>query len=302
MTVVTWDSFRAAEHFTMRSARLIDRHRFAHLFQNGPVEPVRSALAAYRNIDGGYGNGLDPDLRGHASQPAATGIALRYLDDLGPIPTSLGRGICRYLSTATNPDGGLPPVLRNIRYTESAPWWQRREDFSSDLGLTALTVGHLHKHHITHPWRDNATAHCWKRIAAMRWTDPHEAIGVCTFLQHVPDRHRAIQTVNRLHPMIRAVVDTGPDPSTHHHTHTALDLAPDPGHIARPLFTDTEIERSLDRIERTQRSDGGWDTTGEHWDTAATIEREGMRTIRLLRVLRAYGRIGASLPPPRRDH
>src|SRR5690625_6631943 len=92
MTVVTWDSFRAAEHFTMRNARLLDRHRFDFLFQAGSAENVRAALAAYRNIDGGYGNGLDPDLRGHASQPVAVELALRLLDELGPLSQPLATG------------------------------------------------------------------------------------------------------------------------------------------------------------------------------------------------------------------
>lgn len=301
MTVVTWDSFRTAEHFTMRNARLIDRHRFAHLFQNGPTEPVRQALTAYRNLDGGYGNGLDPDLRGHASQPAAAQIALRHLDELGPIPTTVGLGICRYLSTVSEPDGGLPPVLPNVRYSEAAPWWQHRDDFTADLGLTAHITGYLHKHHISHPWRDIATAWCWKRIDALHWTDPHEAIGICAFLQHAPDRPRAVQAINRLHPMIRAGIDVNPKPCGQRHVHTPLDLADNPGHIARPLFTEAEIDRNLDYFENSQRPDGGWDAAWEHWDTAATIEREGMRTIQRLRILRAYGRVAAFLPPPRRD-
>jgi hypothetical protein len=299
MTVVTWDSLRAAEHFTMRNARLIDRQRFAHLFQNGPTEPVRSALAAYRNIDGGYGNGLDPDLRGHASQPAATQIALHYLDELGPIPQKLGHGICQYLAGASDPSGGLPPVLPTVRHSEAAPWYRYTTDFGARLDTTAFITGLLHKSHITHPWRDTATAYCWKRIDALSWTTAHEAVGVCTFLQHVDDRPRAIQAINRLSTKIRAVIDV--HPRAIGHVHTPLDLATNPQHIARPLFTDAEIERNLDLFERQQRPDGGWDANWDHWDTTATHDREGMRTIQRLLILRAYGRLAGYLPHPRRD-
>ena len=299
MTVVTWDSYRAADHFIMRSARLIDRHRFAYHFQTGPAEPVRAALAAHRNLDGGYGNGLDPDLRGHASQPVATEIALRYLDELGPVPTDLGNGVCRYLASVTNDDGGLPVVLPNARHTEAAPWYQKTDDFGSRLDVTTMITGLLHKNNISHPWRDTATAYCGKHIDALNWTDPHEAIGICCFLQHVSDRERAIGAMNHIAHKIRAVIDVHPRASGH--VHTPLDLACHPDHIARPLFTDNEIERNLEAFEQQQRADGGWDACWDHWDTAATLEREGMRTIQRLRILRAYDRVQPDLPRPRRS-
>lgn len=299
MTVVTWDSFRAAEHFTKRNARLLDRHRFDFLFQAGSAENVRAALAAYRNIDGGYGNGLDPDLRGHASQPVAVELALRLLDEVGPFSQPLAAGICRYLNSVANEDGGLPAVLPGVRHTEAAPWYQHTDDFRSRLDTTAMITGYLHKHHVTHPWRDTATAYCWKSIDGLKWTDPHQAIAVCNFLQHVPDRQRALETLNRLSTKIRAVIDV--HPCTTGHVHTPLDLAGHPDHIARPLFTDDEIERNLQTFEEQQRPDGGWDAYWDHWDTAATIEREGMRTIQRLCILRNYGRIQVDLPRPRRE-
>lgn len=295
---MTWDSYRAADRFIMRSARLIDRHRFAYHFQTGPSEPVRASLAAHRNLDGGYGNGLDPDLRGHASQPAATEIALRYLDELGPIPSDLGNGICRYLASVANDDGGLSAVLPNVRYTQAAPWYQETDDFSSRLDVTAMITGLLHKNNITHPWRDLATAYCWKHIDALNWTDPHTAIGICCFLQYASDRARAITAMNHMANKIRAVIDI--HPRTTGHVHTPLDLARHPDHIARPLFTDSEIERNLEAFEQQQRSDGGWDAYWGHWDTAATLEREGMRTIQRLCILRAYDRVQPNLPRPRR--
>ncbi len=300
MTVVTWDSYRAADHFIMRSARLIDRHRFAYHFQSGPDEPVRTALAAHRNLDGGYGNGLDPDLRGHASQPVATEIALRYLDELGPIPTEIGNSVCRYLGSVTNDDGGLPAVQPSARHTEAAPWYQKADDFRSRLDVTTTITGLLHRNNISHPWRDTATAYCWKHIDALNWTDPHEAIGVSCFLQHVPDRERAIKAMNHVSHMIRAVIDVHPRATGH--VHTPLDLACHPGHIARPLFSDNEIARNLEAFEQQQRADGGWDACWDHWDTAATLEREGMRTIQRLRILRAYDRVQPDLPRPRRTY
>ena len=57
----------AAERFVLRDARLIDRHRFAHQFRGAPGAAVVTALRPYANPDGGFGNALEPDLRGRAA-------------------------------------------------------------------------------------------------------------------------------------------------------------------------------------------------------------------------------------------
>src|SRR5699024_2712147 len=99
-------------------------------------------------------------------------------------------------------------------------------------------------------------------------------------------------------PMNRAAIDIHPSSTVH--IHTPLDLATHPHHIARPLFRDDAIERNIQLFERQQRPDGGWDAYWRHSNTAATIEREGMRTVQRLRVLRDYGRVELELPRPRR--
>ncbi|WP_179646778.1 prenyltransferase [Spinactinospora alkalitolerans] len=285
---MTPDTLHLAQHFIMRNARLIDRYRFA-FFQSGPAEPVRSVLAAYRNVDGGYGNGLEPDLRGHGSQPQAAEAALRILDELGPVPRDIARPLCAHLTSITRPDGGLPQVLPSVRHTEAAPWWREHGDFTGSLNPTAAIAGLLHKHHITHPWRDRATAFCWTRIAALRWTNPYQAIAVCTFLQHAPDRTRAKAEFARLAPMIRAVIQVDPDATGH--VHTPLDLAEDPDHIARELFTDAQIDAHLDALIRAQDADGGWHFNWESWCPATVPEWRGLITLQRLRTLRAYGRL-----------
>ena len=50
-------------------ARLLDRRRLELLLDGGEPTAVLAALEAYRNPDGGYGWGLEPDLRATESQP-----------------------------------------------------------------------------------------------------------------------------------------------------------------------------------------------------------------------------------------
>ncbi|AAZ55215.1 conserved hypothetical protein [Thermobifida fusca YX] len=299
MDTTTRDMLHAAEHFIARNARLLDRYRYAHHFQSEPARTVRAVLNTYRNVDGGYGNALHPELRGHGSQPIVTARALRILDELGYLPASLVDAACRYLRSVTQPDGGVPPVLPNVRYTESAPWWREHDDFASALNPTAAIAGLLHKHRATSEWRDRATAFSWQRISALNWTDAEEAEAVCLFLQHAPDQERARAEFARLAPVLRATVAL--DPAAHGRAHTPLDLARRPDDWARTLFSDAEINAHLDALAAAQEEDGGW-RYRDTWSPGPDMEQRGAYTVDCLLTLRAYGRLSrpasGSVPRP----
>jgi hypothetical protein len=61
----------AAGRFMAKHARILDRRRFELLTGKTDASAVLAALSAYRNTDGGYGHGLEPDLRAPESQPSA---------------------------------------------------------------------------------------------------------------------------------------------------------------------------------------------------------------------------------------
>src|SRR5262245_36317671 len=103
-----------AERFVTLNGRVLERRRFDFLFRGGPAEPVRAALDAYRNEDGGYGHALEPDGRGPGSQPVHVLCALDVLTELDLVGEHAG-GICDYLASITGPDGGAPFVHPNIR-------------------------------------------------------------------------------------------------------------------------------------------------------------------------------------------
>ena len=69
--------FDAAATFIAANARVVDRRRFGRLFGDDDARPVRDAVAAYRNEDGGFGHALEPDCRAPGSQPLAVEMALR---------------------------------------------------------------------------------------------------------------------------------------------------------------------------------------------------------------------------------
>ena len=72
-------AFRRAKTFVMEQGRDLDRALLAFHFEDGTADDVLTALAAYQNDDGGFGHGLEPDLRTQASSAIATTVAFPEL-------------------------------------------------------------------------------------------------------------------------------------------------------------------------------------------------------------------------------
>src|SRR5258705_4690414 len=113
--------FNAAAAF-VANARVLDRRRFQRLFEDGPAAPVRDAVAAYRNDDGGFGHALEPDCRAPGSQPAAVALALRMMDETEAWDEDLVRGACDWLAAVGPPHGGAGFVEAGLAGRAHAAW------------------------------------------------------------------------------------------------------------------------------------------------------------------------------------
>jgi hypothetical protein len=168
--------------------------------EGGQVEDVaatavRDAVAAYRNEDGGFGHALEPDGRAPGSQPAATEMALRILDEADAWDEALVRGACDWLAAVAPAEGGAAFVEAGpLEGGPHAPWWMPEEGHPASLVATGLITGTLHARGFSHPWLDGATEVMWNRIGKLGADMPagigggYEMFGVLAFLQHVPDR------------------------------------------------------------------------------------------------------------------
>jgi hypothetical protein len=286
------DLLDAAAGFVWRTARLLDRHRFAHLFLDGDRAPVLAALAAYQNPDGGFGNALEPDLRGPASQPEPVEVAFGVLDEVDAMDHPMVAAACDWLVTATTPDGGVPFVLPSAAEHPRAPWWETQPDPPANLVPTAAIAGLLHKHRVAHPWLARATDYGWRAIDAMAGTSPYEVRAVLPFLDHVPDRDRAEAAFSRVGALTLDQGLVALDPAATGEVHTPLDYAPTPDTMARRLFDDDVIAAHLDHLVASQQPDGGWNVSFPAWTEAAGLEWRAWATVHNLTVLRAYGRLG----------
>jgi hypothetical protein len=285
------DVLDAAAGFVWRTGRLIDRHRLAHQFLGGDRAPVLAALAAYQNPDGGFGNALEPDLRGPASQPETLEVAFWVLDAIDAMDDSMVPAACDWLVTASTAEGGVPFVLPSALEHPRAPWWQTGQDPPASLVPTAAIAGLLHKHRVDHPWLQSATAWTWRAVDAIEQTSPYEVRSVLPFLEHVPDRERAEAAFRRVGDLTLEQGLVALDPAAEGEVHGPLEFAPAPDLMARRLFGDEVIEAHLDHLLASQRPDGGWTVNFPAWTEAAGLEWRAWVTVHNLGVLRAYGRL-----------
>jgi hypothetical protein len=280
--------FDAAAEFMAGHARVLDRRVFQRLFQGGASAPVRDAVAAYRNDDGGFGHALEPDLRTPASQPAAVEMALRILDLADAWDEHLVRAAIDWLVTVAPPEGGATFVLPTLSQGPHAPWWAPSEGNPVSLIQTGQIAGTLYARGFTHPWLATATEAMWRGIDHLTEPNAYEMYGVLAFLQHVPDRPRALDALKRVGPPLLGLVTL--DPDAEGEVHSPLDFAPLPDSIARPLFDDPTINAHLDHLAAAQQPDGGWTFNWPSWSAAAEADWRGYVTVDALRVLRANGR------------
>src|SRR5215467_10792712 len=109
--------FSSGRHFIIGQGRLLERRLFATCFEGAPGAGVVDALRGYRNDDGGFGHGLEPDKRCPASLPIDVEMALQALVTAGTGDGELVRGACDYLAkiaAAADSRGAVPlafPVI-----------------------------------------------------------------------------------------------------------------------------------------------------------------------------------------------
>jgi hypothetical protein len=296
--------FDAAESFLAAHARVLDRRAFQRLFAGGAAGPVRDAVAAYRNADGGFGHGLEPDCRAAASQPSAVEMALRTMHSCDAWDERLARDAVDWLAAVAPADGGAAFVEASVSEGPHAPWWVPEDGHPASLIQTGQIAGLLYARGLEHPWLDQAAEVMWSRIGQLSKAGGYELIGVVSFLDQVPDRRRAEAALEQIAPLLapgRVALDPeagtpeagdsgAGDSGTGEPAHTPLDFAPLPGSIARRLFDAAAIEAHLDRLAAGQRDDGGWTFDWPSWSPAAEGDWRGFLTVDALRVLRANGR------------
>jgi hypothetical protein len=288
----------AASDFMATHARLLDRRRFDVVAHGAPPEGVLAALSAHRNPDGGYGWGLEPDLRATESQPGPALHAFEVFEDIAPATSPQAGELCDWLDSVTLPDGGLPFALPVGSAAGCAPFWANADPNVSSLQITAVVAAIANRvagHDpavAEHPWLRRATDYCLEAIAVKEdWFALELAFSV-QLLDSVHDRRpEAAELLTRLAERIPAdglVPVTG---GIEGETMRPLDFAPFPDRPVRRLFDSETIAADLDRLASGQEGDGGWRVDFANYSPAAELEWRGHMTVRAVAILKRNGRL-----------
>ena len=294
----------AASAFLNTHARLLDRRRFQHLVGEGNPEATLAALAGYRNPDGGFGWGLEPDLRSPESQTGPALHAFEVFADVAPVTSPDAAELCDWLASVTLPDGGIPFALPVTDPAGCAPFWVNADPNVSSLQISAIVAENAHRvaaHDpavAKHSWLARITEYCF---AAIRDFESHArdregqplamVLAFATrFLDAAHETHP--EAVDLLELLRRYIPETGimhVEGGAEDEFMRPLDFAPLPGGPARELFTPAVIEAALRRLAERQQADGGWSVDFASYSSAATLEWRGYATVGAVSILRRNG-------------
>ncbi|HEY3465410.1 MAG TPA: hypothetical protein VGL47_09780 [Amycolatopsis sp.] len=287
----------AAASFMATHARLLDRRRFELLSGETTPDAVLAAVDGYRNADGGYGWGLEPDLRAPESQPGGALHAFEVFEEIGPVTTPHAARLCDWLASVSRPDGGLPFALPVADPAGCAPFWAQADPTVATLQSTAFTTGvalRVARHDPAvreHPWLAAATEYCFREIRGL--TEAPHAIALSFAVRFAdaacdfhPEATALLEHLGAFLPPDGLVPVAG---GSEGESLRALDFAPLPDRPSRALFKDDVIEAEIRRLADEQHDDGGWRVDFASFSPAAALEWQGYATVRAVSLLQRHG-------------
>lgn len=293
-------SLDRARAFLASHGRILDRRRFEAFTTDGggDRQAIIGALDAYRNADGGYGWGLEPDLRAPESQPGAASHAFEALADAGPATSPHATALLDWLKSVTLPDGGLPFALPIGDPVACAPFWVHADPSESSLQITAAAATQAYR---AARWDETVRDHSWLKTATQYCFDAIRRIDEAPFAYVLSFALQLLDVASDSYPEARQLLDHlgqfvprdgalavagGAEGETLH----LLDYASEPGRPIRALLDPEAVSEDLDRLEREQLQDGGWAVDFTGYSAAAAMEWRGYATVQAVGVLRSNGR------------
>jgi hypothetical protein len=310
MKKLTRTQFERARSYLKKEARSLERAIFERHFEGGSAESVLTHLAGYQNLDGGFGNALEPDLRAPSSSALATEYGLRTLVELGiRSDHAMVRAAVTYvLDTLDEAATTWRVAPLDVNEHPHAPWWHDSEGslartFDDFLVIPrAGIIAQLYHYADLLPsgWLERVTQATIEAVKSMeeeKFGGGGDALNYLRELAEAPQLPVEVKErlVQRVRELAKRVVARDPEQWTSYCA-PPVKLAPTPGAITAEVLADC-LPAHLDYLISQQSPQGYWDVTWSWSDypdvwEVAKVEWRGVLTMDTLISLNAYGRIG----------
>ena len=135
MRTIDENQVKKIKEFIFKNGRLLERRLFSFFFENGNKDDVIKALLAYQNLDGGFGNGIEPDLLCPDSTAIGAQTAMYYLDLLEYVDSEITDQLFNWIIKEQNEEGYINHPPKNMYNYPFQEWW----DGPDDQRIFALT-------------------------------------------------------------------------------------------------------------------------------------------------------------------
>ena len=291
------DKYLKARDFILTNARMIERRLFEFHFANGDKNGVFHAVYAYRNPDGGFGHGMEPDTASPESQPLFSIMALETLDEVGCLTKEIIlNDFMPYFESITTEKGGVPWMFKPKSDYPSEEHFKTVKEWAA-LSTTAPLLGVLEKYDIDIPWMKKAEEFVWSEFERIQ--SKHAFCYLCvprwlTFLTNTRSKDKANKRIGKLKMWISVdgVIcnDKSDDGWGLYGKPHSLNYANSTESILYSMFSKETIESDLQTLIEKQKEDGRWDT----WygiSEGTKLEWAGIQTLWVLKTLKNYNKI-----------
>lgn len=303
---LTTESFDAASEFVLHSARALERNTYNHVFNDDDSVKSLLELKNYQNPDGGFGHGLEPDLRLPFSSPISTTVAFQHIERLGK-DSEVGRDLIEsginYLESSFQPEHNrwfaASPEINNFPH---APWWHYNEkkgrtpvdEFWGNPTAEILAYGLKYKGFSNAiDTEELVTAAIRKINERKKFESEHEVYCYLKLYRNLPSG-AAKDVEKQLTKAVEQLVCRDPD-QWNSQAPQPLDFVPGP-EAPRFGLSETMLEKNLDFLvdsiveNETIRPSWEWGQFESEWERAE-LEWTGILTLKTLITLDRFDRI-----------
>ena len=128
MRTIDENQIKKIKKFIFKNSRLLERRLFSFFFEKGKKNDVIKALVAYQNLDGGFGNGIEPDLLCPESSAIGAETAMYYFDLLDYVDNEITDQLFNWIIKEQNEEGYINHPPKNMYNYPFQEWWSGPDD------------------------------------------------------------------------------------------------------------------------------------------------------------------------------